>query len=115
MPFRAYNIHTGLYSSKLTELTESNNARVESLSVKGNSTVSGSIKAGNIASAVLTVVPDTRGFYTWYHPQMKGPVAHFATPEGGEVLRVIASTNRSVQIFLYTDNPVRINFLAIGI
>jgi hypothetical protein len=86
-----------------------------SLTVRGDATIVGSLKAGNIISTVLTIVSDATGFYVWTHAPLKPPVFHIAIPEAGEVLRMMNTTATSARFFFYTAAPLRVHFLAIGL
>jgi hypothetical protein len=97
-------------------LTVSTNMNiVGNLTVTGGARVAGSLSAGNIISQTMVIVADAMGFYVWTHALLLPPVAYFASAEGGEIIRLISTTNASARFFLYADGPIRVHFLAIGV
>jgi hypothetical protein len=90
-------------------------ASAGTLTVRGDATIIGSLKAGNIISTVLTIVADNMGFYVWTHAALRPPVFYSAIPEGGEVLRLMSTNATSARFFFYSAAPLRVHFLAIGV
>jgi hypothetical protein len=90
-------------------------ASAGTLTVRGDATIIGSLKAGNIISTVLTIVADNMGFYVWNHAALRPPVFHIAIPESGEVLRLMNTNATSARFFFYSNAPLRVHFLAIGL